>query len=46
MKPHYIILVHHSECHGNTDESRFATMFDYTIELTKMVFNKSLRQEK
>lgn len=34
MKPHRIILIRHGECHGNTDESRFATVPDYTIELT------------
>lgn len=34
MKPYRIILIRHGECYGNTDESRFATMPDYTIELT------------
>ena len=35
MKPHRIILVRHGECHANTDESKFATEPDYTIELTE-----------
>lgn len=35
MKPTRIILIRHGECHGNTDESRFATVPDYTIELTE-----------
>lgn len=35
MKPHRIILVRHGECFANTDESRFATEPDYTIELTE-----------
>ena len=35
MKPTRIILIRHGECHGNTDESKFATVPDYTIELTK-----------
>lgn len=30
-----IILVRHGECHANTDESKFATEPDYTIELTE-----------
>ena len=34
MKPHRIILIRHGECHANTDESQFATIPDYTIELT------------
>lgn len=34
MKPHRIILIRHGECHANTDESQFATVPDYTIELT------------
>ena len=40
MKPTRIILIRHGECHGNTDESRFATVPDYTIELTE----KGIRQ--
>ncbi|RGR53293.1 phosphoglycerate mutase family protein [Phocaeicola plebeius] len=35
MKPHRIILIRHGECHANTDESKFATEPDYTIELTE-----------
>ena len=35
MKPLRIILVRHGECHANTDESKFATEPDYTIELTE-----------
>lgn len=35
MKPHRIILIRHGECHANTDESKFATIPDYTIELTE-----------
>lgn len=35
MKPHRIILIRHGECHANTDESKFATVPDYTIELTE-----------
>lgn len=35
MKPTRIILIRHGECHGNTDESKFATVPDYTIELTR-----------
>lgn len=35
MKPHRIILIRHGECHANTDESQFATVPDYTIELTE-----------
>lgn len=35
MKPTRIILIRHGECHGNTDENRFATVPDYTIELTE-----------
>lgn len=35
MKPHRIILVRHGECHANTDENKFATEPDYTIELTE-----------
>lgn len=35
MKPHRIILIRHGECYGNTDESWFATVPDYTIELTE-----------
>lgn len=35
MKPHRIILVRHGECYANTDESKFATEPDYTIELTE-----------
>lgn len=33
-KPRRIILIRHGECHANTDESKFATDPDYTIELT------------
>ena len=40
MKPHRIILIRHGECHANTDESKFATEPDYTIELTE----KGIRQ--
>lgn len=35
MKPHRIILIRHGECYANTDESKFATEPDYTIELTE-----------
>ena len=35
MKPHRIILIRHGECFANTDESKFATEPDYTIELTE-----------
>ena len=35
MKPHRIILVRHGECHANTDESKFATEPEFTIELTE-----------
>ena len=35
MKPHRIILIRHGECHANTDESQFATVPAYTIELTE-----------
>lgn len=35
MKPRRIILIRHGECHANTDESQFATIPDYTIELTE-----------
>ena len=34
MKPDRIILIRHGECFANTDESKFATEPDYTIELT------------
>lgn len=34
MKPQRILLIRHGECHANTDESQFATIPDYTIELT------------
>lgn len=34
MKPNRIILIRHGECFANTDESKFATEPDYTIELT------------
>ncbi len=34
MKPHRIILIRHGECHANSDENKFATEPDYTIELT------------
>ena len=34
-KPKRIILIRHGECHANTDESKFATEPDYTIELTE-----------
>lgn len=35
MKPDRIILIRHGKCHANTDESKFATEPDYTIELTE-----------
>lgn len=35
MKPNRIILIRHGECFANTDESKFASEPDYTIELTK-----------
>lgn len=35
MKPHRLILIRHGECRANTDESKFATEPDYTIELTE-----------
>ena len=35
MKPRRIILIRHGECHANTDEFKFATEPDYTIELTE-----------
>lgn len=34
MTFHRIILIRHGECHANTDENKFATEPDYTIELT------------
>lgn len=34
MKPKRIILIRHGECFANTDESKFASEPDYTIELT------------
>lgn len=42
MKPHRIILIRHGECYANNDESQFATIPDYTIELTP----KGIRQAK
>ena len=47
MKPHRIILIRHGECHANTDESKFATEPDYTIELTdKGITQAQLAGEK
>lgn len=42
MKPQRIILIRHGECFANTDESKFATEPDYTIELT----DKGIQQAK
>lgn len=42
MKPHRIILIRHGECHANTDESKFATEPDYTIELTEKGIGQAL----
>ena len=42
MKPKRIILIRHGECFANTDESKFASEPDYTIELT----NKGILQAK
>lgn len=41
MKPHRIILIRHGECFANTDESKFATEPDYTIELTENGIQKA-----
>lgn len=42
MKPNRIILIRHGECFANTDESKFASEPDYTIELT----SKGIQQAK
>ena len=42
MKPDRIILIRHGECHANTDESKFATEPDYTIELTENGIRQAL----
>lgn len=34
MQVNRIILIRHGECHGNRDQEQFATVPDYTIELT------------
>ena len=35
MPVNRIILIRHGECHGNRDLEQFATVPDYTIELTE-----------
>lgn len=34
MKPKRIILIRHGKCDANIDEDKFATIPNYTIELT------------
>ncbi|WP_304330271.1 phosphoglycerate mutase family protein [Phocaeicola plebeius] len=46
MKPHRIILIRHGECHANTDESKFATEPDYTIELTEKGVAQAVKPDK
>ena len=43
MKPHRIILIRHGECHANVNESHFATIPDYTIELTEKGIQQALQ---
>ncbi|EJX09902.1 hypothetical protein EVA_02009 [gut metagenome] len=45
MKPRRIILIRHGECHANTDECKFATEPDYTIELTEKALSRPVRRD-
>lgn len=42
MKPKRIILIRHGECDANIDEEKFATIPDYTIELTEKGYRQAL----
>ncbi len=46
MKPKRIILVRHGECDANIDENKFATIPDYTIELTPKGYEQALEAGK
>lgn len=42
MKPKRIILIRHGECDANINEDKFATIPDYTIELTEKGHQQAL----
>lgn len=46
MKPKRIILIRHGECDANIDEDKFATIPDYTIELTEKGYQQALNAGK